>query len=102
MSGGTLRTPLATGYAACMGDDSAACPACGGAGGGPFGRPGSAWDVETYVCPHCEGLGMIPRTVPVARPLAKGRGEPMGAPVYGPGVADCDDQSLATTRVGRS
>lgn len=35
------------------------CPACGGAGGGPVGRAGSAWDTEDYVCPRCEGLGMI-------------------------------------------
>ena len=36
-----------------------ACPACGGAGGGPFGRAGSAWDAEDYVCPRCEGVGAI-------------------------------------------
>lgn len=35
------------------------CPSCGGAGGGPFGRAGGAWDDEEYVCPKCEGLGMI-------------------------------------------
>jgi hypothetical protein len=35
------------------------CPACGGAGGGPFGPAGSAWDDEEYVCPRCEGLGAI-------------------------------------------
>jgi DnaJ-class molecular chaperone len=35
------------------------CPACGGAGGGPMGRAGSAWDTEDYVCPRCEGEGMI-------------------------------------------
>lgn len=35
------------------------CPACGGAGGGPFGRAGSAWDDESYVCPRCKGLGMV-------------------------------------------
>jgi hypothetical protein len=35
------------------------CPSCGGCGGGPFGRPGSAWDVEDYVCPRCEGLGYL-------------------------------------------
>jgi hypothetical protein len=35
------------------------CPACGGAGGGPFGRAGSGWDVETYECPRCEGWGYI-------------------------------------------
>ena len=36
-----------------------ACPACGGAGGGPFGRAGSAWDDEEYVCPRCKGVGAI-------------------------------------------
>jgi hypothetical protein len=35
------------------------CPSCGGAGGGPIGRAGSAWDDESYVCPRCEGLGEI-------------------------------------------
>ena len=35
------------------------CPACGGAGGGPFGRAGSAWDDEEYVCPRCEGHGAV-------------------------------------------
>ena len=41
-----------------------ACPACGGAGGGPFGRAGSAWDDEAYVCPRCESEGMILMDVP--------------------------------------
>ncbi len=35
------------------------CPACGGAGGGPFGRLGGAWDTEDYVCPRCEGSGVV-------------------------------------------
>ena len=35
------------------------CPACGGAGGGPFGRAGSAWDDDAYVCPRCKGAGAI-------------------------------------------
>jgi hypothetical protein len=35
------------------------CPACGGAGGGPFGRAGSAWDDEEYVCSRCEGVGFV-------------------------------------------
>ena len=35
------------------------CPACGGAGGGPFGRAGSAWDDDEYVCPRCKGSGAI-------------------------------------------
>ena len=36
-----------------------ACPACGGAGGGPFGRAGGAWDDEEYVCVRCEGVGYV-------------------------------------------
>jgi DnaJ-class molecular chaperone len=35
------------------------CPACGGAGGGPVGRAGSAWDDEAYVCPRCKGTGVV-------------------------------------------
>jgi hypothetical protein len=35
------------------------CPSCGGSGGGPFGRPGSAWDTEDYVCPRCKGMGWV-------------------------------------------
>ncbi len=35
------------------------CPACGGAGGGPFGRAGSAWDDDEYICPRCKGEGKI-------------------------------------------
>lgn len=35
------------------------CPSCGGAGGGPLGRAGSAWDDEDYVCPRCKGLGTV-------------------------------------------
>ena len=35
------------------------CPACGGAGGGPFGRAGSAWDIESYECLRCGGWGYI-------------------------------------------
>lgn len=46
------------------------CPACGGAGGGPFGRAGSAWDDEAYVCPRCKGLGVLTgeEAVPSVRP----------------------------------
>jgi len=45
------------------------CPACGGAGGGPFGRAGGAWDTEDYVCPRCLGAGAIqPGALPAARP----------------------------------
>jgi hypothetical protein len=62
------------------------CPACGGGGGGPFGRPGSAWDVETYVCSRCEGLGVVADGSVLARPLAKGRAEPT-VRVSRPGVA---------------
>ena len=39
--------------------DRVECPSCGGAGGGPFGRAGSAWDDEDYVCPRCKGVGAI-------------------------------------------
>ena len=39
------------------------CPARGGAGGGPFGRANSGWDVETYECPRCEGWGYIREAV---------------------------------------
>lgn len=35
------------------------CPSCGGAGGGPFGPAGSAWDNEDFVCPRCEGAGVV-------------------------------------------
>jgi hypothetical protein len=62
------------------------CPACGGSGGGPFGRPGSAWDVETYVCPRCRGAGQIAIAPAVARPLAKGAA-PEPVAVERPGIA---------------
>jgi hypothetical protein len=44
-----------------MGQDQerTTCPACGGAGGGPMGRAGSAWDDEEYVCIRCEGEGFV-------------------------------------------
>ena len=35
------------------------CPSCGGAGGGPLGRAGGAWDVEDWGCPHCKGTGLM-------------------------------------------
>src|SRR5580704_3573119 len=38
------------GWLAMSDDQSVECPSCGGGGGGPFGRRGSAWDVETYTC----------------------------------------------------
>lgn len=40
-------------------EETVTCPACGGAGGGPFGRAGSAWDDDAYVCPRCKGAGVI-------------------------------------------
>jgi hypothetical protein len=53
-------------------DRVATCPACGGAGGGPFGRAGSAWDDEGYVCSRCKGTGMIALDDVMIRPgLAK-------------------------------
>lgn len=57
-------------------NDAVTCPACGGSGGGPFGPPGSAWDVEDYRCPRCAGRGFIPLVEPVGArpPLAKGGG----------------------------
>jgi hypothetical protein len=55
------------------------CPACGGAGGGPFGLAGSAWDVEGYVCSRCEGAGVLREGAPVPRPLAKGRAAAVSA-----------------------
>jgi hypothetical protein len=58
-----------------MSDESLPCPSCGGSGGGPFGRPGSAWDVEAYVCPRCEGAGRVRLVLGVARPLAKAPAE---------------------------
>lgn len=48
------------------------CPSCGGAGGGPIGRAGGAWDDDDYVCPRCEGLGVVALDDVMARPgLAK-------------------------------
>jgi hypothetical protein len=48
--------------------ESVECPACGGAGGGPFGRAGSAWDVESYECPRCEGTGRVALLVTATQP----------------------------------
>lgn len=42
-----------------MASERTTCPACGGAGGGPFGPAGSAWDTEEYLCPRCQGEGMV-------------------------------------------
>lgn len=47
------------------------CPACGGAGGGPFGPAGSAWDDETYVCARCKGRGFIAERELSVEPLAR-------------------------------
>jgi hypothetical protein len=69
-----------------MSDETTTCPACGGSGGGPFGRPGSAWDVETYVCPRCRGTGQVAMTPAVARPLAKSAA-PETVAVEHPGIA---------------
>jgi hypothetical protein len=63
-----------------MVDDASECPACGGSGGGPFGPPGSAWDVEGYVCPRCKGTGLVlvrpTEAGPALRPLAKASNRP--------------------------
>lgn len=68
-----------------MSDDTASCPSCGGSGGGPFGRPGSAWDVETYVCARCAGTGRLALTLTAARPIAKSPAEPTST--ERPGIA---------------
>lgn len=55
------------------------CPSCGGAGGGPFGPSGSAWDTEDFVCTRCQGVGTISidvrpgiaKTTKVAEPAKK-------------------------------
>jgi len=59
--------------------DQVTCPSCGGAGGGPFGRAGSAWDDEEFVCPRCEGVGILVRAVPEADD-AEGEGTPSVRP----------------------
>ena len=60
--GGRLRNGQSEPSSARSGEE---CPACGGSGGGPFGRANSGWDIETYECPRCEGWGYI-RAAPVA------------------------------------
>lgn len=52
-------------------EERVTCPACGGAGGGPFGRAGSAWDDEDWVCPRCKGAGTVPLDDLVRPGLAK-------------------------------
>ena len=54
-----------------------ACPSCGGAGGGPFGRPGSAWDVEHWTCPRCKGTGLL--LAPESSASSEGPGVAKGA-----------------------
>lgn len=75
------------------------CPACGGAGGGPFGRPGSAWDTEGYVCPRCHGAGVLGGGAEAveARPLAKGlaKGIVRRAPAAGDKMAAHDKAEKA-------
>lgn len=71
-----------------MSDDVVTCPACGGSGGGPFGRPGSAWDVETFVCPRCRGAGHVALQAAVARPLAKSAPPVEPVAIERPGIAD--------------
>lgn len=56
------------------------CPACGGAGGGPFGRAGSAWDDETYVCTRCEGVGFVMEVAPATQRPGLARAVPSAAP----------------------
>ncbi|MCL2448683.1 MAG: hypothetical protein FWD17_07045 [Polyangiaceae bacterium] len=66
-----------------MNDIDNSCPSCGGSGGGPFGRPGSAWDVETYVCPRCAGVGVIRADTGSTPRLAKAKAEPASRPKPG-------------------
>ena len=52
-------------------DEMITCPACGGAGGGPFGRAGTSWDIETYECFRCQGAGVVSVAEEEARAIAK-------------------------------
>lgn len=61
------------------------CPACGGAGGGPFGPAGSAWDDEEWVCPRCKGVGMISLS-----------DEEAGAPSQRPGLVKAAPDAVET------
>ena len=61
-------------------DDMVSCPSCGGAGGGPFGRAGSAWDEEEYVCPRCVGRGAVSAQPPVGKP-GVAKAAPLAAPI---------------------
>lgn len=70
------------------------CPACGGAGGGPFGRANSGWDVETYECPRCEGWGYI-------REVAVATAEEAQAASVRPGIAKATPERPATETPSR-
>lgn len=61
-------------------ESAPACPACGGAGGGPFGRAGSAWDREDYVCPRCKGTGLLIVEVGPAKPGLSKAAPPIATP----------------------
>ncbi len=65
------------------------CPSCGGAGGGPLGRAGGAWDTDDYVCPRCAGLGILTlrdvEEIPVSGPGVV-KASPSTPPVALPGL----------------
>jgi hypothetical protein len=63
-------------------DQRVTCPACGGAGGGPFGRAGGAWDDEEYVCPKCAGRGWLAQDelVPISNRPGIVKAQPDDAP----------------------
>jgi hypothetical protein len=63
-----------------------ACPSCGGAGGGPFGRVGSAWDDEAYVCPRCKGAGALALDDLTAQPQRPGLVKAVPVAVPGAGA----------------
>jgi hypothetical protein len=93
-------------YADGMSGGGMTCPSCGGSGGGPFGRPGSAWDVETYVCPRCRGAGSVhvaaqvatPATAPSPQGLAKAAPRPAEHAPAKPGIAGTRPASPRTKR----
>jgi hypothetical protein len=70
------------------------CPSCGGAGGGPFGRAGGAWDTEDYVCPRCEGAGTI--EADGARPSTRPGIAKAQTPQAAPGAAHAAKNGRAT------
>jgi hypothetical protein len=65
------------------------CPACGGAGGGPFGRANSGWDIETYECPRCEGRGYL------LDAIATVDADDMPPPIARPGIAKTSPETRA-------